>query len=491
MDRRNLVRLAPGAVLLIFSLGCALSGEPSPAAPALAAVTATSHTYLPFVSQGTPSPTGGLLQAVDFEYLGAFRLPEGGERPLTFAYGGNAMTFNPAGDPDGAVDGFPGSLFITGHDRLPYGELTDGSQVAEVSIPVPAALQTIGSLNRAAFLQDFADVSAGHFTGLDEIPRLGLLYLNTPATGPLLHLAWGQHLQPDPPAASHAWFSPNLAVPNFQGEWFIGDQGLDSVNGYLFEIPTWWADAYASGRYIGTGRYRDGGWSGMGPALFAYRPWIDEDGTPAAPGARLPEIVLLLYESSAISENFEHALANYQHPDEWEGGAWVTTNSSKTAVIFAGNKSLGDKYWYGYINPAGPQYPCVDDDFVGQFPVCRLADGSDCPAEDLVECSGHNDYRGWWSTRWDAQIILYNPADLQRVAAGEIASWEPQPYASLTIDEHLFFNPTGIEADMIGNGEQRRFLIGDVAYDRAHDLLYILELFADEAAPIVHAWKLH
>ena len=108
-----------------------------------------------------------------------------------------------------------------------------------------------------------------------------------------------------------------------------------------------------------------------------------------------------------------------------------------------------------------------------------------------VECNGHNDYRGWWSTRWDAQIILYNPADLQRVAAGEIASWEPQPYASLTIDEHLFFNPTGIEADMIGNGEQRRFLIGDVAYDRAHDLLYILELFADEAAPIVHAWKLH
>lgn len=489
MDRRC---LTSSSIVLLFSLACALSGaEPSTADPAPAAVTATSQTYLPFVAQGTPAPTDGLLQAADFEYLGAFRLPEGGERPLTFAYGGNAMTFNPAGDPGGANDGYPGSLFITGHDRLPYGELTDGSQVAEVNIPIPLGSRTLEALNRAIFLQDFEDVAARHFTNLDEIPRLGLLYLNTPATGPLLHLAWGQHLQPDPPAASHAWFSPDLSATSFQGEWFIGEQTLDSVNGYLFEIPAQWADAHADGRSIGTGRYRDGGWSGMGPALFAYRPWIDENGTPAASGTHLQETVLLLYESSATSEDFEQALANYQHPDEWEGGAWVTTSSSKSTVLFAGNKSLGDKYWYGYINPAGPQYPCVDDDFVGQFPVCRLANGSTCPPEDLVECSGHNDYRGWWSTRWDAQIILYNPADLQRVAAGEIASWQPQPYASLSIDEHLFFNPSGIEVDMIGSGEQRRFLIGDVAYDRDHDLLYILELFADEAAPIVHTWKLH
>ena len=31
---------------------------------------------------------------------------------LSFAYGGNAMTFNPNGDPAGPRDGFPGSLFI-------------------------------------------------------------------------------------------------------------------------------------------------------------------------------------------------------------------------------------------------------------------------------------------------------------------------------------------------------------------------------------------
>ena len=47
----------------------------------------------------------------------------------------------------------------------------------------------------------------------------------------------------------------------------------------------------------------------------------------------------------------------------------------------------------------------------------RLADGTPCPAEDLTGCAGHNDYRGWWSSRFTAQIILYNPADLAQVAA--------------------------------------------------------------------------
>jgi hypothetical protein len=71
------------------------------------------------------------------------------------------MTFNPNGDPGGPADGFPGSLlFITGHDRLPYGELPNGSQVAEVSIPVPVVSGNLSQLNQAAFLQNFHNVAA-------------------------------------------------------------------------------------------------------------------------------------------------------------------------------------------------------------------------------------------------------------------------------------------------------------------------------------------
>ncbi|MDD4997503.1 MAG: hypothetical protein PHI99_05095, partial [Syntrophales bacterium] len=215
------------------------------------------------------------ISADDFTYLGAFRLPGGEDKPQTFAYGGSAMTYHPAGDHGGSGDGFPGSLFIMGHNRQPYGEMPNGNQVAEVTIPRPVQSTNVTALNQAAFLQGFTDVAAGRFATLVEIPRTGMQYLNTPATGARIHLAWGQHLQDgeDTQVASHAWFSPTLSTPNFQGAWWIGNQSLYSVNGYMMDIPTAWADSHAGGRPLATGRYRDGGWSGMGPALFAYKPW--------------------------------------------------------------------------------------------------------------------------------------------------------------------------------------------------------------------------
>jgi len=42
---------------------------------------------------------------------------------------------------------------------------------------------------------------------------------------------------------------------------------------------------------------------------------------------------------------------------------------------------------------------------------------------------------------------------------------------------------------MLGTGVQRRFRLGDVTFDRANGLLYVLELFADGAKPVVHAWR--
>jgi len=384
----------------------------------------------------------------------------------------------------------PGSLFITGHDRLPYGELPDGGQVAEVDIPAPTLTGDVAALNTAGFLQGFADVAAGHFADLDEIPRLGLAYLDTPETGPLLHMTWGQHMQFDLNTPTHAWFSTDLSNPDMQGEWFIDNLSPYSVTGYLFTIPADWAAAYTNGQQLATGRYRDGGWSGMGPSLIAYTPWVDENGTPAADGTHLNSTVLLLYQSSENTAAIEHAMTGYQHPDEWEGGAWVVTPSGKTAVLFAGTKSLGEKYWYGWANPDGPQYACVETEMLGQFTLCYQADGTPCPESDLSGCTGHNDYRGWWSTYFEAEILLYDPADLAKVASGEMESWEPQPYAVLSLEEALFHNPSGVEADMIGTGVQRRFRIGDVAYDPANGLLYVLELYADGAKPVVHVWRI-
>jgi hypothetical protein len=76
-----------------------------------------------------------------------------------------------------------------------------------------------------------------------------------------------------------------------------------------------------------------------------------------------------------------------------------------------------------------------------------------------------------WSNSFSARIIFYNLADLARVATGELEPWKPQPYAYLDIDEYLFHNPTGVGIDTLGSGVQRRFRLGDTAYDQENGLL--------------------
>jgi hypothetical protein len=207
------------------------------------------------------------------------------------------------------------------------------------------------------------------------------------------------------------------------------------------------------------------------------------------PGAALQNTPLLLYESSRNTEQIERALNGYQHPDDWSGGAWITTTSGQSALLFAGTKATGDRYWYGFVNPGGPDLPCVYAPVVDEYPACRLADGTHCPRSEQQECAGHDEMRGWWSSGFEAQFILYDPDDLARVADGAIEPWEPQPYAVVDIDQHFYLTPSPDVDQLVGKGMQRQHRTGGVAFDRANGLLYVLELFADEAAPVVHVWK--
>jgi hypothetical protein len=42
---------------------------------------------------------------------------------------------------------------------------------------------------------------------------------------------------------------------------------------------------------------------------------------------------------------------------------------------------------------------------------------------------------------------------------------------------------------MIGTGAQRAYRIGALALDAGHQRLYLLELLAEEAAPVVHVFE--
>jgi hypothetical protein len=135
---------------------------------------------------------------------------------------------------------------------------------------------------------------------------------------------------------------------------------------------------------------------------------------------------------------------DYHHSDEWSGGG-------KSAVILVGTKGVGD-HWYG----------CMD--------------GTVWPEEAPYppECSE----RGWWSTGFEGQIIFYDLADFAAVARGEAATWEPQPHATLNIDEYLYH----VESD------QQKDHVGAASADRERGLLYIFEPLADEDKSLIHVW---
>jgi hypothetical protein len=143
--------------------------------------------------------------------------------------------------------------------------------------------------------------------------------------------------------------------------------------------------------------------------------------------------------------------------------------------------------------------PCVEAAAIGG-PGCFEADGTACALDPYYycrctrrgcdpDCVGE---RGWWTERWEGQVLFYDPSDFEKVAAGTMKPSEPQPYACMSIDTRLFLNtPAGAEGGM-GTGWQRRYRIGAVAYDGARNLLYVTELFADADGgdqPVVHVWK--
>ncbi len=419
-------------VILVLMGSCARTTAPSSTAP----VSSVPGFPVPTVAPSLPIETR-LIQPDDLVYLGAFRLPDGPEE-IGWAWSGEAMAYHPGGDPDGPTDDFPGSLFGTGHNWNQW--------VSEISIPVPVSSQGkhVSDLNTATTLQDFHNIRGNLFDHLDfEIPRAGLEVLpkqGNQATGKL-HFCWGQHLQEGGQVVSHGWCELDLSNPQPMGAWYIGEASNYSTNDYLFAIPHLWADAHTPGMLLATGRFRDGGWSGQGPSLFAYGPW--NEGDPPAPGSRIQAVPLLLYDSSHVETPGAHTMEGYHHSDEWAGGAWLTTGD-RSAVIFVGTKGQRS-CWYG--NPDGPCLDCED--------------------------------RGWWSDRFVGQILFYDPADLAAVSRGEMETWEPQPYATLDIDEYLYH----VESS------QQKHHVGAASFDRERGLLYMFEPLADGDKPLVHVWR--
>lgn len=120
----------------------------------------------PFAPPARAAEPAGRLTPGDLVYKGAFRLPDGPDE-YGWAWSGQAMAYRSTGDPRGADDGHPGSLFGTGHNWHQW--------VSEISIPKPVVSPTkdLKSLPTARTLQEFANIRGDLFKGQMEQSRGG------------------------------------------------------------------------------------------------------------------------------------------------------------------------------------------------------------------------------------------------------------------------------------------------------------------------------
>ncbi len=251
----------------------------------------------------------------------------------------------------------------------------------------------------------------------------------------------------------------DLSVSGVHGAWYLGsgdEPPTDAGAGdWLFSLPADWASVNVSGRFLVSGRSRDGGLSGLGPTLYAF---AGVGNAPPGPGSVLQATTLLQYGPVEASDNvhFPNSIDGYNHADEWRAAMWVSAGGSG-AVALMGNKALGTN-WYGY---AGER---MRHDWVI----------ADVPYPDFWETDP--DGKGWRSHNRKPMIVFYNPDDLAAVAAGTLQPWEPQPYAALRLAEDLFFG---------ANHE-----IFSATFDSENHILYAVEFIREaEGRLVVHAWR--
>lgn len=397
-----------------------------------------------------------LISPQGIEYLGAVKLPE------IFSYGGDGLAYNPNGDGGvtgpGSSDGYSGSLFITDIN------IPERGYVAEVSLPAPviSATKNLDEINEVQILQGPVNIRPDNINSWDyvDVWLTGLEYVEEENR---LYNSWAIYYDVigDKTASLSCVDANNLGGTKY-GAWYFGSANnaqlpIDTyLNDYLFQVPQYWADANLNGRSLISGRYREGGLSGLGPTFYAVN--AVGNNIPS-PNTELPFSTLLQYGAVEGTDNYNYpnSMTNYNHADWWKDADWISVES-QSSIALIGNKALGNN-WYGY-NGENMRHDWIIAD--QPYPEFYLTDPIG---------------KGWKSDTKIPMIALYDPEDLALVANGNKNSFEPQPYSVIRLNENIFWS----QNKQINSSE----------YDHHNNILFITEFDApSDGRLLIHLFKM-
>jgi hypothetical protein len=329
-----------------------------------------------------------LVQASDLTYVGAFRVPAGGDDQHTFNYGGTALQF----------DSRDGGLWMVGHAQQ--------QRAAEISIPTPSASTSLADLPRATLIRDFSDLLAG---------KMGAIGSGEAHIGGIL--PWGDglvvsaYLYYDGSGAQQLSHFAVAADGTVSGPYRIGSARAGMVSGYMTPIPPEWQTAFG------------------GPALTGQCciPIISR--TSFGPSATVFDPSSLSNQSKAVQvvgyPNEHQTLGGYYDTDL--SHAFLMATSIGGLVFPPGTRSV---LFFG----AQPGSVCYGEGTSDQSKVGQPVDGT-------VWCYDPTSiYKGNHGYPWRGFVWAYDANDFVAVKNGQKNPWDLKPYATWTLAAPMMSN---------------------------------------------------
>jgi len=370
------------------------------------------------------------LAFADLTYEGAFRLPAEDVNGDGFSFGGRPAAYNPD------------------HNSLFLGARS--GRVAEVSVPQPSRSGEIDSLPVASYLQPFADPAEGHLKDVaaDGVSLAGLLVHQHRLIGTGLIYYDANNTQ----ALSHFSRPLSLTERAVSGMVRVGQPGKTGyVAGYMASVPPEWQPRLGGPAITGQCCIAIISRSSLGPSAFAFDPAAL---TPGKPAAAEP----LLYYPSDHATLGPWDGSNPTYGGTMEVGGVAIIGGTSTA-LFIGRNGLG-AFCYG--NGTGDR----------AIAETRGTDGEKYCFDPTNADKAQHAYP------YRYQMWAYDLAELAEVRAGKRDPWSVKPYGVWPFE--LPFPEANVR-------------IGGVAYDAAHQRIFIVQSQADRDGyafrPLIHVFR--